>query len=307
MSRRSRAFPVRSGTGRAGLTIIVVVVGFCVVGPWLRPTDQVTTQIASVLQHPSARHALGTDPNGYDELGRLMLGGRNALVISVLAAMLATVFGTLYGAVAGFLGGRVDGFLMRIVDTLLAVPSLVLLLVVVSIFGADSLVLVVMLALFAWLVPARLVRAEALILRRADFIGAARIAGAGNARLITRHLIPNALHIVVVNASFQIADAFLALSALSYLGFGNGSISWGGMLSDGVDYSTGGAWWLLYPVAGMLVLTTLGFTLLGEGLHQDLIGAQSARPHNRQVGLARRRGHAFPPSTVAPPPRTPQS
>jgi peptide/nickel transport system permease protein len=276
--RSSRRFEVTRaalfGTtlGRIGLGLIVAITLFCFVGPLLYHTEQVSTDIQSILLSPSGKHPVGTDGNGYDELGRLMLGGQSALEIGFLAALLATVVGTIYGAVAGYFGGILDSVLMRLVDTLLSFPSLLLLLVLVSIYRPTFTVLTIALSLFAWLGPARLVRGETLTLRVREFVEAARLMGAGHTRIIWRHLLPNALGTIVVNATFQVADAILALATLSFLGFGipAPATNWGTMLDDGVDYSATGSWWLIYPVGVLIILTILAFNFLGEGLEEAL-------------------------------------
>ncbi|HEX3706313.1 MAG TPA: ABC transporter permease [Mycobacteriales bacterium] len=261
-----------TGLGRWGTGIVAVVTLFCFVGPLIYKTEQVRTNINEILGHPNAHHLLGSDGNGYDELGRLMLGGQSALEIGFVAALLATVVGTVYGGIAGYFGGLVDGVMMRLIDTLLAVPSLLLLLVLFSIIrpNFDSLVLV--LGLFAWLVPARLIRGESLTLRTREFVLAARLQGAGNIRIVLRHLLPNALGTIVVNTTFQIADAILTLAILGFLGFGVAppATNWGTMLNDGVDYAAAGSWWLLYPAGILIVLTVVAFNFIGEGLEETL-------------------------------------
>jgi peptide/nickel transport system permease protein len=263
--------------GRIGFGIVVVITLFCFLGPHIYHTDQVTTNIQEILDPPSAEHPLGTDPNGYDLLGRLMLGGQSALEIGLLSALLATVFGTVYGAVAGYFGGFLDGLLMRIIDTLLSVPSLLILLILVSIYRPTFTVLVLAISMFAWLVPARLVRGETLTLRVREFVQAARLAGATDARIIRRHVLPNAIGTIIVNATFQVADAILAISALSFLGLGQAppATDWGTMLSDGVTYQATGSWWLIYPVGALIIITILAFNFIGEGV-EEAIGARGA-------------------------------
>jgi peptide/nickel transport system permease protein len=192
--------------------------------------------------------------------------------IAFAAAVLATIVGVLYGAVAGYFGGLVDAVLMRAVDVALAVPGLLLLLLLASIFSPTTRELIIVLALFAWLTPARLVRSETLTLRTREFVQAARLMGASSTRIVVRHIVPNALGTILVNTTFQIADATLAVASLSFLGLGpqEPSVNWGGMLSDGVDYLAAGSWWLVYPVGVAIVLTVIAFNFLGEGFEQAL-------------------------------------
>jgi peptide/nickel transport system permease protein len=166
----------------------------------------------------------------------------------------------------------VDAVLMRAVDVALAVPGLLLLLLLASIFSPTTRELIIVLALFAWLTPARLVRSETLTLRTREFVQAARLMGASSTRIVVRHIVPNALGTILVNTTFQIADATLAVASLSFLGLGpqEPSVNWGGMLSDGVDYLAAGSWWLVYPVGVAIVLTVIAFNFLGEGFEQAL-------------------------------------
>jgi len=267
---RSALFGTKLGS--VGFSLLVFMTVFCFIGPLLYRTNQVSTNINSILLPPSWHHPLGTDGNGYDQLGRLMLGGQSSLEIGLLASLLATVVGALYGAVAGYLGGLADSIMMRVVDTLLSIPGLLLLLVLASIFTVNFIMLVLILGLLAWLVPARLVRGETLTLRTREFVQAARLMGSGHTRMVTRHILPNAFATVVVNATFQVADAILALSALSFLGFGvpPPATNWGSMLNDGVDYAATGSWWLLYPAGIAIIATVLAFNFIGEGIEESM-------------------------------------
>jgi peptide/nickel transport system permease protein len=262
--------------GRVGLAILIFVLLFCFVGPHVYHTDQITPSPTQLQRHPGAKHLLGTDGQGFDELGRLMIGGQSALEIGLASAALASLFGTLYGAVAGYFGGVIDAVLMRVVDVALSVPYLLFLLVLASIFSVNTKELIIVLALFAWLSPARLVRGETLTLRTREFVQAAKLMGAGSSRIVVRHIVPNALGTIVVNTTFQVADAILAVAALSFLGLGPPlpAFNWGGMLNDGIMYLAAGSWWLVYPVGIAIVLTVIAFNFLGEGL-EEALGARS--------------------------------
>jgi peptide/nickel transport system permease protein len=261
---------------KIGTITIVLVVLFCFVGPHLYHTDQIHPDDLIIVKPPSRHHLLGTDGNGFDEIGQLMLGGQTALEIGLASAFLASVFGTLYGAIAGYLGGFWDALMMRIVDTMLAVPGLLLLLLLTVIFSNSTPVLIIILALFAWLGPARLVRGETLTLRVREYVQAATLMGAGGTRIVLRHIVPNALGTIVVNTTFQVADGILALASLSFLGLGPPppAANWGGILSDGSDYLNSGAWWLVYPAGVAIVITVVAFNFLGEGI-EEALGARS--------------------------------
>ena len=259
----------------AGVVIIVFFVLFCFLGPLIHPTNQTLTQplnanIAPGASSPLGGHAgiLGTDENGFDELGRIMLGGQAALEIGFLAAFIAIVIGTLYGAVAGLSGRVVDGVMMRFVDILLSIPFYLIVLILATKFSASVLKLSVLLGIFSWLIPSRLMRGEVLTLRERDFVWAARVMGSSRTRLVYRHLIPNALSVVIVNVTFLVADSILYLAYLGFLGFGlqYPNVSWGDMLGKADTYISNGQWWLVYPVGFCLVLVVMAWNLVGDAL-----------------------------------------
>lgn len=256
----------------AGVGIVVFMTLFCFVGPLIYHTNQTAVNIGIVGQPPSLRHLLGTDNVGYDELGRLMLGGQTSLEIGFAAALLATTFGVVYGATAAFAGGWIDGVMMRIVDALFAIPVLFLLLFLASIITPTVPILILVIGLISWLIPARLLRAEALSLRTRDYILAVRAMGGGPTRIVLRHMIPNAFGVVVVNATFQVADAILAVASLSYLGLGvpPPATNWGQMLSDGTQYTFAGFWWLIWPTGTCIVLIVVAFNFMGDAVRDAL-------------------------------------
>jgi len=255
-----------------GFAILVFFVLFCFVGPLIYHTNQLVTDLSQANEPPSAQHLLGTDTNGFDELGRIMKGGQASLEIGFFAAFVAIVIGTLFGAVSGLIGGFVDSAMMRIVDIFLSVPFLFVVLILAVKFGATVLSLSLVIGFFAWQVPARLVRGEVLSLRERDFVLAARAAGASRWRLVSRHLIPNALGVVIVNVTFQVADAILAVSYVGFLGFGLHfpNVDWGDMLSDGITYLQDGYWWLIYPVGACIVLTVMALNFIGDALRDAM-------------------------------------
>lgn len=262
----------------AGLVVVVVLTVFCFVGPLLYHTDQIHTRIALETLPPGAGHPLGTDDVGYDQLGRLMVGGQTTLEVGFGAAAVAVIVGVAWGAVAGYLGGIVDALMMRIVDALLAIPALLLLLYLASVFQPSVLMLIVVVGLTAWLVPARLVRAEALTLRSREYVLAARTMGVRTPTVIGRHIVTNSIGTILVNATFQVADAILVVAALSFLGLGIAppATNWGAMLSNGLNYTYSGYWWLTYPPGIAIVLTVVAFNLIGDGL-RDAFGLDTRR------------------------------
>jgi ABC-type dipeptide/oligopeptide/nickel transport system permease subunit len=255
-----------------GIGILVFFVIFCFLGPLFYHGNVLNVNPITANEPPGAGHPIGTDANGFDVLGELMKGGQAALEIGFFAAFVAITIGSLVGAVAGLVGGIVDATLMRLVDIFLAVPFLFVVLILAVRYGATVLSLSLVIGGFAWPVPARLVRGEVLSIRERDFVLAARTAGSGNSRLIFRHLLPNALGVVIVNVTFQVADAILTIAYVGFLGFGlhYPNIDWGDLLSNGVGYLTDGYWWLIYPVGACIVLTVMALNFIGDALRDSV-------------------------------------
>ena len=251
-----------------GLVYVVLMFLFCFVGPIFYRQDVIHTDISNITQSPSSAHILGTDIVGKDVLALLMVGGQTSLEIGVAAAGIALILGVVWGAVAGFVGGWVDQLMMRIVDSLLSIPTLFLLLVLAAMFVPSIPMLIGIVALVAWLVPARLIRGETLSLRSREFVDAVRVMGGSNTRIVLRHIIPNTIGTIMVNATFQVADAILLIATLSYLGLGvpPPATNWGDMLSEGVTYTFDGYWWLIYPAGLAIVTTVVAFNLIGDAM-----------------------------------------
>jgi len=262
---------VQNKLATVGLGIVVVITLFCFLGPVFYHTNQVTTNLVVSDQAPGAQHLLGTDDVGYDMVGRLMLGGQSSLEVGLGVALIGTVIGTLWGAIAGDIGGVVDAVMMRIVDALLSLPGLVVLIILGAIFQPTEWLLILILSLLSWLVPARLVRGETLALRAREFVQASKAMGAKRSHTMIRHLMPNSISVIVVNATFQIADAILILSALSFLGLGlpPPAATWGGILSNGLNYLYDGYWWQVYPALIMIILVVVAFNFIGDALRDS--------------------------------------
>jgi peptide/nickel transport system permease protein len=255
-----------------GAVIIVVSVIFCFLGPVVYHTNQSSTQNALLFSTqnapPSRHHLLGTDQSGFDILGRIMYGGQVSLEVGFAAAAIATIIGVLYGAISGFFGGWVDALMMRIVDVLLSVPILFLVIVLAVIFHPSLTILILVIGLSAWLVPARLVRGETLSLRVREYVLAVRVMGGSSARIVLRHIIPNTIGTIIVNATFQVADAILLLAALGFIGLGVPAplTDWGSMLADGVNAALDGYWWQIYPAGVAIVVVVVAFNFVGDAL-----------------------------------------
>jgi peptide/nickel transport system permease protein len=258
--------------GLVGIGLVGAIVAFSFLGPLVYHTNQVTVQLGLATLPPGAGHPLGTDASGYDIVGRLMLGGQSSLELGLAVSVATTIVGTVYGAIAGYLGGFVDAVMMRVVDTFLALPSLVFLLILVNLFTPNVATIIALLTMLSWLATSRLVRGEVLTLRTRDYVLAARVMGTRGTRIIFRHLMPNAIGVIVVNATFTIADAILTYAALSFLGLGlpPPHADWGTMLSNGLNYLFDGYWWIVYPPAVMLILTVVAFNLIGDAVRDSL-------------------------------------
>ncbi|WFB11550.1 ABC transporter permease [Streptomyces sp. LX-29] len=278
MVRRALAALLRDRSALVGAVLLVAVAAFCYLGPLVHDTDQVHTDLSRAGLPPGDDgHPLGTTDLGYDMLGRLMAGGRTSLEVGLAAGLLATCFGAVYGAVAGYAGGWLDAVMMRITDAALAIPALFLLVVVAAIVTPGKGVLILVIASVAWLSPARLIRGEALALRERDYVHAMRMMGGGGRRAVFRHILPNAIGTVVVNATFQIADAILYVAYLAFLGLSvpPPAADWGSMLSAGITYTQIGHWWLIFPPGIAIMLVVAALNLLGDGLRDafDVRGA----------------------------------
>ena len=258
-------------SGVAGLLVIVFLALFSFVGPLVYHTDQVHTNLTAVNLAPSLSHPLGTDDVGYDILGRLMDGGQSSLEVGFAAAALASVIGTLWGAISGYLGGWVDALMMRLVDSAFAIPPLLLLLLLGTIFTPSVVELIIVLGLISWLITARLVRGDSLSLRTREYVQAAKMVGARGPRVVARHVIPNALGTIAVQTTFAVATAILLLASLSFLGLGPAppAANWGAMLSNGLNYIYAGYWWQIYPAGLAIVITVLAFNMLAESVRDS--------------------------------------
>jgi peptide/nickel transport system permease protein len=255
-----------------GLGILVFFLLFSFVGPHIYVTNQVTTNLLQLNEAPSWAHPLGTDDVGYDVLGRLMVAGQSSLEVGIAAAFLASLMGTAWGGVAGYIGGWLDTVMMRVVDSLLSIPPLLLVLILASTFTPTIPVLVIVIAFISWMGTARLIRGESLSLRVRDYVQAAKAMGSRDGRIVFRHIVPNVIGPVVVQTTFSAANAILLLAALSFLGLGPPppAANWGGMLTNGLNSIYDGYWWLIYPAGVAIVLTVMAFNFIGDALRDAM-------------------------------------
>jgi peptide/nickel transport system permease protein len=252
----------------AGLAFVIFILLFCFVGPHIYVTQQVSTPLQNSDCTPSAQHLLGCDELGYDTLGRLMVGGQNSLEVGLMAAFVACLFGSVYGAVSGFAGGIVDAFMMRIVDAFLSIPFLFVLIILAVLIRPNPFSLMAFIALIYWPGPARLVRGETLSLRTREYVQAVKVSGGRNSRAVFRHIMPNAIGVIIVQGTFAVADSIIILSGLGFLGFGMQApnTDWGTMLSNGLNYMQDGYWWLIYPAGILIIATAVSFNFMGDAL-----------------------------------------
>ena len=255
----------------ASVICLLAVVGFCYLGPILYHTNQ-TDQSAALNvawnAPPSFKHLLGTDSSGFDELGRIMYGGEYSLSLGMLAGIITIVVGTIYGMISGFLGGVIDTVLMRILDALLSIPLLFLLITLIAIFQRTTVFLIVIIGVTGWFGNARIIRGDALLIKKLEYSQAATTMGASKWHIIRRHVFPNSISNIVTVATFSVADAILFLSTLGFLGLGIPApqTDWGTMLQNGAALQPNGYWWEIYPTAFVFVLVIVAITYVGEAM-----------------------------------------
>lgn len=254
-----------------GLAFVAMLLIMAIFAPLIAPFDPNAVSILDSKKGPSSEHWLGNDDVGRDILSRVIFGTRVALIVGLGATTIAVVIGVTVGATAGYFGGKIDTVLSRFVDSLMSFPLLALLLILSAVLGPSLRNVVIVIGCSVWASYARMVRAEVLSLRERDFVHAARAAGARNVRIVSRHIVPNALGPVIIFASLQVGGIIILESALSFLGLGvqRPTASWGTMLSDGRDYIRN------YPHISMapgiaITLTVLAFNLIGDGLRDAL-------------------------------------
>jgi peptide/nickel transport system permease protein len=252
-----------------GLVLTLLIVSL--LAPWLAPYDPGQIDLTNVLASPSINHLFGTDQLGRDVLSRMIWGARISLKVGFVATGLAIIIGALLGAVSGYYGGWIDSIIMRFVDIMLCFPTFFLILAVIAFLEPSIWNIMIIIGLTGWMGVTRLVRADFISLKERDFVQAARAIGASDMRIIFLHILPNSMASILVAATLGIAGAILTESALSFLGIGvqPPTPSWGNILTAGKD-NIDIAWWLsLYP--GLVILiTVVGYNLLGEGI-RDLL------------------------------------
>jgi peptide/nickel transport system permease protein len=262
---------IRNRLAVGGAIVVSSLVITALLAPLIAPYDPSFIDSEHVLSSPTHAHLLGTDQLGRDVLSRIIWGGRISLLVGFVAVGITIAIGAILGALAGYYGKMLDSMIMRFVDIMLCFPTFFLILAVIALLEPSIWNIMVVIGLTSWMGVARLVRAEFLSLKERDFVLAARAQGAGDLRLIFRHILPNAMAPVFVAAILGIGAAILTESALSFLGIGvqPPTPSWGNILTAGKDNIEIAYWLSLYPGLAILI-TVLGYNLLGEGLRDAL-------------------------------------
>jgi ABC-type dipeptide/oligopeptide/nickel transport system permease subunit len=253
-----------------GLLVIAEVL-LALIGPVVSPYDPTTPNFDTVLQPPNLTHWLGTDDLGRDVLSRLLTGARLSLLISVTSIAIAAIVGVGLGIVSGYLGGALDELLMRILDSFMALPSLVLALVIAAVLGPGLMNATIAIAVAGVPIFARLVRGQTLSIKEHDYILAAHASGASSLRMLLHHVLPNALGPVIVQASLGLGFAIITESSLSFIGLGvqPPTPTWGSMVQVGFQFLETAPWYVLAP-ATSIFLGVLSFNLLGDGLRDAM-------------------------------------
>ncbi|VTU06093.1 oligopeptide ABC transporter permease [Actinobacillus indolicus] len=263
----------RNKAAVASLIILFFVVLFITFAPMLMPFSYEDTDwnMMSAAPDMESGHYFGTDASGRDLLVRIAMGGRISLMVGIAGALIAVVIGTIYGAISGYVGGKVDMIMMRLLEILGSFPFMFFVILLVTFFGQNILLIFVAIGMIAWLSLARIVRGQTLSLKNKEFIEAAIVCGVPKRQIIWKHIIPNVLGIVVVYASLEVPSLILFESFLSFLGLGTQEpmSSWGALLSDGAAQMETSPWLLAFP-AFFLCLTLFCFNFIGDGLRDAL-------------------------------------
>ncbi|MEL0635250.1 oligopeptide ABC transporter permease OppC [Marinomonas sp. TI.3.20] len=262
----------------ASLIILVIIAALSIFGPLLSQwnyadIDWTALSDISVLGRPNiaSGHYFGTDPLGRDIFVRTMQGGQISLMVGILGSFVAVVIGTFYGATSGYLGGRVDSLMMRFLEILNSFPFMFFVIILMTVFGRNILLIFIAIGAVSWLDMARIVRGQTLSLKNKEYIEAAYAGGVSTPKIIARHIVPNVLGVVIVYATLLVPNMILLESFISFLGLGvqEPMTSWGALISEGAPNMEIAVWQLAWPL-GFLVVTLFCFNFLGDGLRDAL-------------------------------------
>ena len=248
--------------------VLLVIIVVAILAPWIAPFDPTSTS-SEIKVPPNSTHWLGTDQIGRDVFSRLLYGARTSLWVGSVTALATILLGTTVGALAGYYRGWVDATLMRVSELFSVIPGFVLALVMIAIWGNSPGLIMVALILALWSQASRLVRGEVLVLTSSDMVAAAKTSGYRHLRIIAREILPNALPIIIIQATLLVGQVVLLEAGLNFLGLGDPqSISWGGMLNEA--QSDLQAWWMSVPPGAMIFILVLSINLLGDAVNQFL-------------------------------------
>lgn len=269
-SRRLRRF-IKNRLAVIGLAIVALIVLLAILAPVIAPYNPLQHDYDELLLSPSFEHLMGTDDLGRDIFSRVLYGTRYALLIGVAVVVLELLIGASLGFIAGYFGGGLETVIMRGVDTVLAIPTLILAIAIAGAFGGGLWVMIIAIAVAGWGEFTRLVRAQVLSLKELTYVEAARAVGAGQARIIFNHIVPNSMGPVLVYTTLYMPTAILWSAALSFLGLGAQppTPEWGAIIADGRAFISY-AWWIATFPGLAIMVTTLGFNFVGDGLRDAL-------------------------------------
>jgi peptide/nickel transport system permease protein len=285
--RRARAAEVMRNIAAhpsavVGAVLLLVIIALAILAPWIMPSDRldVTQVTARSNEAPSGGHRLGTDPSGRDVLGVLLWGSRASLMVGFAATAVSMIIGTTVGMAAGHFAGATRAALLRIIDFFLVVPSLVLAIVLSTVLSRGLTTIIIAIGVTSWAATARVVRAQTLTIETRPYIERARALGAGDGRILGRHVFPAVLPLVMANTTLTVGAAIIAESTLAFLGLGDPTtFSWGTMLKTALDTgaATAGYWWFVLSPGVAIVIVVLCFTLVGRALESVLNPTLRAR------------------------------
>ncbi|WP_411502318.1 ABC transporter permease [Brevibacillus centrosporus] len=254
-----------------GLALVLIVILLSLCAPWLTPYDPNANDLNNVLQKPSVKHWFGTDNFGRDIFTRTLYAGRIDLQIGIVAVVVPLIAGSVIGLFAGYFGGWFNILMMRLVDVMISFPFMVLIIAIISILGPGLMNMYIAIFLVGWTSYARIVRGEVLVVKQQEYILAARSIGYGHGRIIFRHILPNVISPAIVFAMSDVVLCILTGASLSFLGLGvqPPAAEWGAMISEGRSYIIN-AWWISTLPGLAIIVTGLGFSLLGDGLAEKI-------------------------------------
>ncbi|WP_439895792.1 ABC transporter permease [Piscibacillus halophilus] len=278
-SRVSKVFKQlwKSKTGTVGLVIVLCVILMAVFADIIAPYDHTETNVSARLLPPfwmeggSFNYILGTDNLGRDVLSRIIIGSKVSLLVGIASVIVAGAIGLFLGLVSGYYGKWIDQVIMRLVDSFLAIPNILFMLIILAVIGPSLTSIIIVLGVTTWVIYARMVRSETLSIKERDYVKSARAIGASDYRIIKKYILPNVVSSFIVIATLNVATTIILESSLSFLGLGIQSpdVSWGLMLSDGRDYLAT-SWWVATFPGLAITITVLGIIFLGDWLRDML-------------------------------------